>query len=137
MDQYIQSDQFDISYYKATHDTKKRLKKSLVQSKINFEKTIQKYYDMLLDPDIKEIQKPAINRLIEETTAKTNELQEKIKIADESMSMYQAIVKKKNIKTLNHDTIIEDEVLIKQIIRVMINKVVVGTQDIKIHLLEN
>jgi len=53
------------------------------------------------------------------------------------MSMYQAIVKKKNIKTLNHDTIIEDEVLIKQIIRVMINKVVVGTQDIKIHLLEN
>jgi site-specific DNA recombinase len=137
MDQYIQSDQFDISYYKATHDTKKRLKKSLVQSKLNFEKTIQKYYDMLLDPDIKEIQKPAINRLIEETAAKTNELEEKIKIADESMSMYQAIVKKKNIKTLNHDTIIEDEVLIKQIIRVMINKVVVGTQDIKIHLLEN
>jgi len=53
------------------------------------------------------------------------------------MNMYQAIMKKKNIKILKQDIIIEDEVLIKQIIRVMINKVVVGTQDIKIHLLEN
>lgn len=65
IDQYIQSDQFDTSYYKASYDTKKKLKKSLVQSKLNFEKTIQKYYEMLLDPDIKEIQKPAINLLIE------------------------------------------------------------------------
>ena len=137
MDDYMKSKYFDTSYYKASLDSKKKLKKSLVQSKLNYEKTVQKYYEMLLDPDLKVIQKPAINRLIEETTAKVHEVEAKIKIADDVIETYTTITKKNSIKTLNQQNIKEDETLMKQIIHVMINKVVVGVQNIQIHVLEN
>jgi hypothetical protein len=133
----MKSKYFDTSYYKASLDSKKKLKKSLVQSKLNYEKTVQKYYEMLLDPDLKVIQKPAINRLIEETTAKVHEVEAKIKIADDVIETYTTITKKNSIKTLNQQNIKEDETLMKQIIHVMINKVVVGVQNIQIHVLEN
>jgi hypothetical protein len=133
----MKSKYFDTSYYKASLDSKKKLKKSLVQSKLNYEKTVQKYYEMLLDPDLKVIQKPAINRLIEETTAKVHEVEAKIKIADDVIETYTTITKKNSIKTLNQQNIKEDETLMKQIVHVMINKVVVGVQNIQIHVLEN
>lgn len=137
MDDYIKSKYFDTSYYKESIEAKKRLKKSLVQSKLNYEKTNQKYYELLLDPDLKEIQKPSINRYIEETTSKIHEVQDKVKIADDVIETYTTIVKKKSIKTLNQQTVKENEALMKQIIHVMIKKIVVGVQNIQIHVLEN
>lgn len=133
---FIQSKAFNIDYFKSSLESKKKLKSSLQKSINNLQAAIDDAAVLIVDPDTKPTKINALERMIEGHTSRIKDLKNKMNLADRAIASYEALLKKKSADPIDTSALFSNEITAKQLVRVVVNKVVVGNQDIKIEILE-
>ena len=85
INQYLKSNQVDISNFQASLVSKKRLKQSILKSIDNLQNKIDNSIDRLLEPEINDSKKIALEKKIEDNTNEIENLKQKMKLADEAI----------------------------------------------------
>jgi len=136
MKQYLESNQIDTSSFQTSLESKKRLKQSIQKSIDNLQNKIDNATDLLLEPDIRESKKASLEKRIEDNTKEIDNLKQKIKLADEAIQGYESIIDKKGELNIGEESLFKNKILFKQLIRLIVDRVIVGNENIKIEILE-
>ncbi len=136
MEQYLESNQIDTSKFNASLESKKRLKQSIQKSIDNLQNKIDNLTDLLLEPEIRESKKASLEKRIEDNTKEIDNLKQKIKLADEAIQGYESIIDKKGKLNIGEEILFKNNILSKQLIRLIVDRVIVGNENIKIEILE-
>jgi site-specific DNA recombinase len=134
--QYLESNQIDTSNFEASLDSKKRLKQSIQKSIDNFQNKIENATDLLLDPDIRENTKASLQKRIDDNTKEIEKLKAKIKLADEAIQSYECIIGKDGKISATEEILFKNTILSKQLIRLIVDRVIVGNTNVKLEILE-
>lgn len=136
INQFIKSKAFDIEYFKSSLDSKRKMRTSIQKSISNMQVSIDEAAILIVDPDTKPNKVNALERLIDGHTSRINDLKAKLRLADQSIKSYEAIIIKKSLDQIEIDALFSNEITARQLIRVVVDKVVIGNQDIRIEILE-
>lgn len=137
MEQYLKSNQIDTSSFQTSLESKKRLKQSIQKSIDNLQNKIDNATDLLLEPDIRDSKKASLEKRIEDNTNEIDKLKQKIKLADEAIQGYESVIDKKGKLNVGEDILFKNNILSKQLIRLIVDRVIVGNENIKVEILEN
>ena len=116
---------------------KKRLKQSIQKSIDNFQNKNDQATDGLLEPGIRESTMSSFEKKIEENAKEIKKLTAKMKLADEAIQSYEAIIGKDGKMSVTEETLFKNPILTRQLIRLLVDKVIVGNVNIKVEILEN
>ncbi len=136
VNKFIESDMFDTTIFKDSLESKKRLKKSISKSIDNLKAAIEQTTDRLVEPGIKDSIRQSLENKIEKDTQEIEELKGKLAIAEKSIEQYNRVLHKKEISPFESEELFKNEILAKQLTRVIVDKVKIGTTDISIQILE-
>jgi site-specific DNA recombinase len=133
---YLESNQIDTSSFKISLESKKRLKQSILKSIDNLNNKIDNATDLLLDPDLRDSTKKSLKKRIKDNTKEIETLKAKINLADEAIQSYEIITMKNGKINMSEDVLFKNTILSKQLVRLLVNRVTVSNDDIKIDILE-
>lgn len=137
VNKYLTSNQIDTTEFQASLTAKKRLKQSIQKSIDNFQNEIDRAVDGLLEPGIRESTKTNFENKIEENTKEIDTLKAKMKLADEAIQSYETVIGKDGKISVTEETLFKNPILTRQLIRLLVDKVIVGNENIKVEILEN
>lgn len=134
--QYLSSSQIDTTEFQVSLTSKKRLKQSIQKSIDNFQNNIDRATDGLLEPGIRDSTRASFEKKIEDNTVEIDKLKAKMKLADEAILSYEAVIGKDGKISITEDTLFKNPILSRQLIRLLVDKVIVGNENIKVEILE-
>ena len=129
-------DAIDKSIFNESLESKKRLRSSIKKSIDNLNKVIEQSTDRFVEPGIKESIKKSLERKIEKDTIEIEELEQKLKIAENSIKQYNRVIKTSEFDQFELDEVFKNEILSKQLTRIVVDSVKIGTENIEIQILE-
>ena len=136
INEFIKTNMFDKTMIKDSLDSKKRLKKSINKSINNLNTSIELATDRMLEPGIRDAIKQSLEKKIEKDAAEIDELKKKLKLADTVIKQYSKVINAKSTDIFTLDELFQNEMIGKQLIRIVVDKVKVGTTNIEIEILE-
>ena len=134
--EYVSTNQIDTTEFQASLASKKRLKQSIQKSIDNFQNNIDRATDELLEPGIRESMRASFEKKIEDNIKEIEKLTVKMKLADEAIQSYEAIIGKNGNIIVTEETLFKNPILIRQLIRLFVDKIIVGNENIKVEILE-
>ncbi len=136
INELVRLDTIDKSIFNESLESKKRLKSSIKKSIDNLNKVIEQSTDRLVEPGIKESIKKSLERKIEKDTKEIEELEQKLKIAENSIKQYNRVIKTSEFDQFELEEEFKNEILSKQLTRIIVDSVKIGTENIEIQILE-
>lgn len=133
---YLKSNFFDKSIIQDSLDSKVRLKKSLNKSINNLEAVKEEALNILLEYRSNQAIIKSAEKKIESITNELKNFDIKLKLVDETIKQYKMVLGKKTISSLDSKTLFKNEILTKQLLRIVVDCVVIGIEDIKIKILD-
>ena len=98
---------------------------------------IDRAADGLLEPGIRDSTRASFEKKIEDNTKEIEKLTAKMKLADEAIQSYEAIIGKDGKITVTEETLFKNPILSRQLIRLLVDKITVGNENITVKILEN
>ncbi|MBE0701105.1 MAG: recombinase family protein, partial [Acholeplasmataceae bacterium] len=128
--EYLSSSQIDTTEFQVSLTSKKRLKQSIQKSIDNFQNNIDRATDGLLEPGIRDSTRASFEKKIEDNTVEIDKLKAKMKLADEAILSYEAVIGKDGKISITEDTLFKNTILARQLIRLLVDKITVGNENI-------
>ncbi|AUD62150.1 hypothetical protein BK010_00490 [Tenericutes bacterium MO-XQ] len=133
---YIKTDLFDISVFKEAFESKKRLVKSINKSIDHAKTSKRNTLDRLIDPNTRDEIKKELQDRVSEINEEIKDLENRKKFAEDSIKQHQMLAKKQKIQDIEATKLFGNEPIVKRLVKVIVNQVKIGKEDIQIKILE-
>jgi site-specific DNA recombinase len=136
INEYLKQGRFDIRKFDQALNSKKRLKTSFNKSIDNLENSKSQVLDRLIDTNTKDSLKIELEKRIDDINIKINELIERLKAVDETIQSFELVTNMNSNLELEDNILYYSDSTTKQLIKAVINNIIITNDDVEITILE-